>query len=98
MKKAADLAMEKEGSSRGAPPNVIARHLAFHVLTALDHQGVSCTSYDDGTYFNILANVFNDVLPELGDGAFPRYGRWALKNPVIDLESQVIDPSILGTQ
>ena len=98
MKKAAELAMEKEGSSRGAPPNSIARHLAFHVLTALDQQCVNCTSYDDGTYFNILANVFNDVFPELGGEAFQRYGRWALKNPVIDLESQVIDPSILGTQ
>lgn len=98
VKKAADLAMEKEGSLRGAPPNVIARHLAFHVLTALDHEGVSCTSYDDGTYFNILANVFNDVFPDLGGEAFQRYGRWALKNPVIDLESQIIDPSILRTQ
>lgn len=98
VKKAAELAMEKEGSPRGAPPNAIARHLAFHVLTALEQQDVNCTSYDDGTYFNILANVFNDVFPELGDEAFQRYGRWALKNPVIDLESQVIDPSILRTQ
>lgn len=98
VKKAVKLAMEKEGSARGAPANIIARNLAFHILTALESQDVNCTSYDDGTYFNILANVFNDVFPELGGEAFQRYGRWALKNPVIDLESQVIDPSILGTQ
>ncbi len=98
VKKAVKLAMEKEGSARGAPANIIARNLAFHILTALESQDVNCTSYDDGTYFNILANVFNDVFPELGDEAFQRYGRWALKEPVIDLESQVIDPSILRTQ
>lgn len=100
VKKATDLAIEKEVIAKGGgtSPNIIARHLAFHVLIALERQAIKCTSYQRGTYFNILAIVFDDVLPELGSEAYPRHGRWALANPVIDMESMVVDPRILRTQ
>lgn len=95
--KAAELATKNESDPGRRPPNIIARHLAFHVLVALEQQAVKCTSYDDGTYFKILEAVFADVLPEQGPGSYTRPGKWALKTPVLDMESMLVDPSILGT-
>ena len=79
--KAVELTLAKIEVPKGTPPNIQGRHLAFHILVALDQQGVISTSYHDGTYFQILGHVFEEVMPE---DSYIRHGRWALSNPVLE--------------
>ena len=79
--KALELTLDKIQVSKGAPPNIPGRHLAFHILVALDQQGVRSTSNHDGTYFQVLGHVFEEVMPEV---SYIRHGRWALTDPVLE--------------
>ena len=79
--KAVELTLNKMNVPKGPPPDTRARHLAYQVLDSLEHQGVNSTSYDNGTYLQILGHVFEDVMP---NSSYIRHGRWALSNPVLE--------------
>lgn len=75
------LTLEKMDIPRGPPPNVKGRHLAFHILVVLDQLDIRSTTYDGGTYFQILGHVFEEVFP---DDSYIRHGRWALANDILE--------------
>ena len=82
--KAAQLAYQQIEVPRGAPPNVQARHFAFHVAVALDESGVEPKTTRNGVYYEILAELFSELMPTEDGEAFQRYGRWALNTDVLD--------------
>lgn len=85
LRKAAQLAIDAIVVPRGGPPNVQARHFAFHVATALEDNGIEPNTTTDGTYFCILAELFSELMPTDAGGAYQRYGRWALaKDSVLE--------------
>ena len=84
IRKAANLAINEMVVPRGSPPNVPARHFAFHVAVALEESGIDPTTTTDGPYFSVLSELFKELLPSERDGAFQRYGLWALQASVLE--------------
>lgn len=82
IERAIELTLESmEVPKKSHPYKIRARHLAFHVAVALEQVGISPTSYDQGTYLQILGYVFEEVLPE---DDYLRAGRWALKYDLLE--------------
>lgn len=84
IQKAAQLAVEGMVIPRGSPPNVPARHFAFHVAVALEENGVEPNTTTNGPYFSVLDELFSELLPTEDGAAFQRYGRWALSDPTLE--------------
>ena len=82
--KAAQLACQQIEVPRGAPANIQARHFAFHVAVALSKNGVEPKTTRNGVYYNILAELFSELMPTEDGEAFQRYGYWALNTDVLE--------------
>ena len=63
IRSSAQLALDEIVVPRGSPPNIQARHFAYHVAVALDQHSVKVNSTNDGTYFSVLDVLFSELLP-----------------------------------
>jgi len=91
--KAARLAYQQITVPRGAPPNIQARHFAFHVAVALSENGIEPKTTRNGVYYEILAELFSELMPTEDGEAFQRYGYWALNTST--LEETFVQPEYL---
>ncbi len=53
--------------------------MALAVMEIFDANGLRATTYQDGQFFRSLEAIFSDLLPELGEDAYRRYGEIAIK-------------------
>jgi hypothetical protein len=82
-KKAASSALveikKKRKVRSGAKPNIAARSIALHLREILEDFGVSVTSYESGSYMEILNVAFSRLLPTEDQQAYIRHGKWAVR-------------------